>query len=334
VLSYLQAIVIGLLQGVTELFPVSSLGHSVLVPAWLGWHSVVGQQAAAESPYLAFLVGLHVATALALLIFFRAEWVRIVAGLWHSLRRREIQTADERLGWLLVVATIPAGLVGVAFEHALRTLFAKPLAAAVFLTCNGLILLAGEQLRRRASGRQELAARLDPARLPASVGLVEQDAAGQAAEQQLRAGRVRPTRAQRRAQPAVPAANARLASLTVGEAVLIGSAQILAFFAGISRSGVTMVAGLARGLDHQDAARFAFLLATPIILAAGVYKLPDLLGPLGNDIRGQVVVGSLVAGVAAWLSVRFLTRWFTTRTLTPFAVYCLLAGVICIIRFA
>jgi undecaprenyl-diphosphatase len=332
VLSYLQAIVIGLLQGVTELFPVSSLGHSVLVPAWLGWHGVVGQQSAAESPYLAFLVGLHVATALALGVFFRAEWARIVAGLWRSLRRRRIQTPDERLGWLLVVATIPAGLVGVAFEHALRTLFAKPLAAAVFLTCNGVILLAGERLRRRVTTRQELAVRLDPARLHATVGLVEQGAAGQAAGQRRRAGRARPTLA----RPATPAAaaNARLASLAVGDAVLIGSAQILAFFAGISRSGVTMVAGLARGLDHQDAARFAFLLATPIILAAGVYKLPDLLGPLGNGIRGQVMVGSLVAGVAAWLSVRFLTRWFTTRTLTPFAIYCLLAGVICVIRFA
>jgi undecaprenyl-diphosphatase len=334
VLSYLQAIVIGLLQGVTELLPVSSLGHSVLVPAWLGWHGVVGQQSAAESPYLAFLVGLHVATALALGVFFRAEWVRIVAGLWRSARRRRIQTADERLGLLLVVATIPAGLVGVAFEHALRTLFAKPLAAAVFLTCNGLLLLAGEWLRRRATSRQDLAARLDPARLHAAVGLAEQGAAGQAAGQQLRAGRVRPARAQRRAQPAAPTADARLASLAVGDAVLIGAAQILAFFAGISRSGVTMVAGLARGLNHEDAARFAFLLATPIILAAGVYKLPDLLGPLGNGIRGQVVVGSLAAGVAAWLSVHFLTRWFTTRTLTPFAIYCLLAGVICIIRFA
>ncbi len=333
-LSYLQAVVIGLLQGVTELFPVSSLGHSVLVPAWLGWHGVVGQQSAGESPYLAFLVGLHVATALALLVFFRAEWVRIIRGLLRSLVRRKIETADERLGWLLVVATIPAGLVGVGFEHALRTLFAKPLAAAVFLTCNGLILLGGEWLRRRATSRQELAARLDPARLHATVGLVEQGAAGQSAEQQLEGGRVRPARAQRRTQPAVPAANARLASLAVGEALLIGSAQILAFFAGISRSGVTMVAGLARGLDHEDAARFAFLLATPIILAAGVYKLPDLLGPLGNGIRGQVVVGSLAAGVAAWLSVRFLTRWFTTRTLTPFAIYCLLAGVICIVRFA
>ena len=126
----------------------------------------------------------------------------------------------------------------------------RKMAAAVFLTCNGLILLAGEQLRRRASGRQELAARLDPARLQATVGLAEQGAAGQVGGQQLRAGQVRPTRAQRRAQPAASAADARLASLAVGEAVLIGSAQILAFFAGISRSGVTMVAGLLRTTEE------------------------------------------------------------------------------------
>jgi undecaprenyl-diphosphatase len=122
--------------------------------------------------------------------------------------------------------------------------------------------------------------------------------------------------------------------LAFGEALLIGSAQILAFFAGISRSGVTMVAGLLRGLDHEDAARFSFLLATPIILAAGVYKLPDLLGPNGDGIRGQVLVGSLVAAVAAYASVRFLTRWFQTRTLTPFAIYCLVVGLACVIRFA
>jgi undecaprenyl-diphosphatase len=167
VLSYLQAIVIGLLQGITELFPVSSLGHAVLVPAWLGWHSLVGQQSAQESPYLAFLVGLHVATALALLMFFHAEWLRIVGGLLRSARCRRIETTEERLGWLLVVATIPAGLVGLAFEHALRTLFAKPLAAAVFLTVNGLILLGGERLRRRAASGQALAAQLHPAGLQA-----------------------------------------------------------------------------------------------------------------------------------------------------------------------
>src|SRR6266487_1118365 len=186
-ISYLQAIVIGLLQGVTELFPVSSLGHSVLLPAWLGWHSIVGQQSAEESPYLAFLVGLHVATAMALLVFFRAEWVRIVRGLWRSLARRKIDTADAdaRLGWLLVVATIPAGLVGVVFEHALRTLFAKPLAAAVFLTCNGLVLLAGEGLRRRAAAAQRLAARakMDPRMDPERLAVT-----GQAASQASQGG--------------------------------------------------------------------------------------------------------------------------------------------------
>ena len=338
-ISYLQAIVIGLLQGVTELFPVSSLGHSVLLPAWLGWHSIVGQQSAEESPYLAFLVGLHVATAMALLVFFRAEWVRIVRGLWRSLARRKIDTADAdaRLGWLLVVATIPAGLVGVVFEHALRTLFAKPLAAAVFLTCNGLVLLAGEGLRRRAAAAQRLAARakMDPERLAVTGQAASQasqggQGGGGATERPSRAGgagradRSRPRQSRSR----------ELATLGFGEALLIGTAQILAFFAGISRSGVTMVAGLSRGLDHEDAAHFAFLLATPIIFAAGVYKLPDLLGPLGNGIRGQVLVGSAVAAVAAYLSVRFLTRYFTTRTLTPFAVYCLVAGLVSVIRFA
>ena len=317
-LSYLQAIVIGLLQGVTELFPISSLGHAVLVPALLGWDTIVGSQSAQESFYLAFLVGLHVATALALLVFFRAEWLRIIGGLWRSARRRRIETDDERLGWLLVVATIPAGLVGVAFEHALRTLFAKPLAAAVFLTCNGLVLLAGEWLRRRATRADILAARLDPAHL-----------------------RVVPDRADggSTATPspvadADPPRSRQLAALAFSEALLIGSAQILAFFAGISRSGVTMVAGLLRGLDHEDAARFSFLLATPIILAAGLYKLPDLLGPNGDGIRGQVLVGSLVAAMAAYASVRFLTRWFQTRTLTPFAIYCLVAGLACVVRFA
>jgi undecaprenyl-diphosphatase len=306
VISYLQAIVIGLLQGITELFPVSSLGHSVLLPALLGWNQVVASQSAQESFYLAFLVGLHVATALALLWFFRGQWARIVAGLVRSLRNRRIETADERLGWLLVVASIPAGLVGVAFEHALRVLFAKPLAAAVFLTCNGAILLAGEQLRRRGAHDPSPEARIAVAQGPTSQELVLG-----AAE--------RPR---------------ELTSLRFGDALLIGSTQILAFFAGISRSGVTMVAGLTRGLDHEDAAQFAFLLATPIILAAGLYKLPDLLGPNGNGVRGQILAGSAVAALAAYLSVRFLTRYFQTRTLTPFAVYCLLVGGACVIRFA
>ena len=297
VISYLQAIVIGLLQGVTELFPVSSLGHSVLLPALLGWHQVVASQAAQESFYLAFLVGLHVATAVALLAFYWRYWQRIVWGLARSLWRRRIETADERLGWLLVVATLPAGAVGVAFEHALRVLFAKPLAAAVFLTLNGVILLAGERLRRIA-----------PA--PAPVG----DGPGAAP------ARDRPSR--------------QVDTLAFGDALLIGASQILAFFAGISRSGVTMVGGLWRGLSHEDAARFAFLLATPVIFAAGVLKIPSLFGDAGAHIHGQVAVGVVITGITAYLSVRFLVRYFETNTLTPFAVYCLLAGAASVVRFA
>jgi undecaprenyl-diphosphatase len=294
VLSYFQAVVIGLLQGVSELFPVSSLGHSVLVPQLFGWHNLVGAQSADESFYLAFLVALHVATALALVVYFRHDWVRIAGGMARSVRSRRIDTPDARLGWLLVVATIPVGLTGLLFEHPLRTLFAKPLAAGIFLTVNGVLLLGAERLRRRSEARVAVGAGglSSPAGADADAG---ED------------GR-------------------RLDTLRPGEAAGIGAAQILALFAGISRSGVTMGAGLLRGLDHEDAARFSFLLATPIILAAGVYKLPDLLGPLGDGIRPQMLVGSVCAAVASYLAVRFLVRWFHTRTLTPFGIYCLAAG--------
>jgi undecaprenyl-diphosphatase len=297
VLTYFQAIVIGLLQGVTELFPISSLGHSVLLPGWIGWDNLVHGQSASESFYLAFLVGVHVATALALLLFFRHDWVRIVRGLFRSLRRRQIETPDERLAWLLIVATIPAGLTGLLLEHTLRTVFAKPFAAAVFLTINGLILLGGERVRRRTEVRE--LARAHPT------------AGGPEVEE----GR-------------------QLATLDFKEAGVIGVAQTFALLAGISRSGITMVAGLVRGLNHEDAARFSFLLATPIILAAGVYKLPDLVGHNGEHVRGQVLVGSLCAAVAAYISVRFLVRYFTSHNLYPFAVYCLIVGAASMIRFA
>ena len=297
-LSYLQAVSIGVLQGVSELFPVSSLGHSILVPALIGgsWEQLVTQQSESESPYLAFIVGLHVATALALLLFFWRDWVRLIRGLFSSIARRRIETVDEKMIWLLIIATIPAGLVGLLLEHPLRTLFAKPLAASIFLTINGLVLFSGEFLRRRLSDS-------DPDH-PMS------------------------------ADPDVTDEPGIVARIGVGSAVIIGTAQITALFAGISRSGVTMVAGLLRGLNHEQAVRFAFLLATPIILGAGVYKLPDLAGPLGNGIRGQVVVGSIAAFVAALISVKFLTRYFETRTLTPFAIYCVLFGGACVIYFS
>jgi len=293
VLTYLQAIVLGLLQGVTELFPISSLGHSVIVPQLLGWTDVVAAQSASESYFLAFLVGLHVATALALVVFYRDTWARVVTAVLDSVRRRRVATADARLGWLLIVATIPAGLAGVLFEHLLRVLFAVPLAAAGFLFVNGLMLLGGEAVRRRAA-----------------------------------------VRALARAERTTATGDRRLDTLEFREAGLIGIAQVLALFAGISRSGITMVAGLVRGLDHEDAARFSFLLATPIILAAGIYKLPDLLGPNGAGVQGQILAGSVAAALAAYASVRFLSRYFTTRTLLPFAAYCLIAGALAIVRFA
>jgi undecaprenyl-diphosphatase len=290
--SYFQAIVIGVLQGVTELFPISSLGHSVLVPAWLGWDALVAGESANESFYLAFLVGLHVATAIALVIFFRQDWLRIIKGFGRSLRDRRIDDGDARMAWLLILATIPVGIVGLVFEHGLRTLFAKPLAAAIFLTINGLILGGGEVLRRRT-----------PTRPRREAGEGGGDLGDGTEVNRL-------------------------------DALVVGSSQIGALFAGISRSGITMVSGLLRGLDHEDAARFSFLLATPVILAAGVYKIPDLLGPNGDGIRGQVIVGSLFAGVCAYLSVRFLTRFFESRNLIPFAIYCLVFGAASIVRFA
>lgn len=291
-LTYTQAIVIGALQGVTELFPVSSLGHSVLVPAWIGgsWQNLVTQgDSDTGTPYLAFVVGLHVATALALLVFYWRDWVAIIAGLITSVRTRKIETSAQRLGWLIVVATIPVGLLGLLLEHSLRTLFAKPSAAAVFLFINGLLLAGAEVLRRRQVAQ---AANAHTAQSPKQI-----------------------------------------ADLSYVDAGTIGAAQSLALLAGISRSGVAMVGGLLRGLDHEDSAKFAFLLATPVILAAGVLKLPTLAGPQGDGILGQVLVGSLVAAVAAYLAVRFLTKYFHTRTLIPFAVYCLLAGAVSMVHF-
>jgi len=311
--SYLQAIVIALFQGVTELFPVSSLGHSVLLPAWLGgsWTTLVTQSSEASSEssfYLAYIVALHVATALALLWFFRADWVRIIRGLVRSSirmlrsRRWDVQGSDERLAWMLVIATIPVGLTGVALEHTFRTLFAKPLAAAVFLFINGLILLGGEALRRRVKARGASVGQTDHSIDPLS----------------RRAARV---------------SDANIARLGYKDALLVGAFQIAALFAGISRSGVTIVGGLWRGLDHEDAARFCFLLATPIIFAAGVLKLPSLAGPAGAHIHGQVIVGFLVCAITAYLSVRFLVRYFETKTLTPFVIYCLVVGAASILRF-
>jgi undecaprenyl-diphosphatase len=237
-ISYFQAIVLGVLQGVTELFPISSLGHTVLFPTLFGWNGLVKAQSESESFWLAFIVMLHVGSALGLLVYYWSDWVEIVGAFFHTLSTRRAESANERLAWLIVIASIPAGVIGLALEHELRTL---------------------ETMEYR-------------------------------------------------------------------EAFVIGAAQSTALVAGISRDGVTMGAGLARGLDHSDAARFAFLLATPVILAAGLVKLPELLGHHGDGVRGQALVACVAAGVTAFFTVRFLVNYFKTKTLIPFAVYCLAFG--------
>lgn len=278
-ISYFQAAVMGLLQGIAEPFPISSLGHGVIAPSLFGWN--IHQN---SDFFLAFLVATHCATALVLFFLFLDDWMRIFRGIGRSLRDRQIGAGDgdARLGWLLVVGTIPAGLLGLLLEHPLRTLFASAQTAAAFLILNGVLLLIFERFRRR----------------PPRPG----DYLGDS--------------------------DSRIAKLTWKEAFGVGTAQAAALIPGISRSGITMGGGLLFGLSNEDAARYAFLLATPIIGAAGVLKLPDLLGEAGNGVRGPAVVGALAAALTTFLAVKFLLRFFETNRLTPFGVYCIAAGVV------
>jgi undecaprenyl-diphosphatase len=310
-LTYPEAIVIGLLQGVSELFPVSSLGHSVLLPALIGGKWAQDLSVTAEgSPYLAVLVAMHVATAAALVIFFWRDWVRVVGGLVTSIRERRIDTPEQRLAWLLVAGTIPVGLVGVVLDRVAREYLGKPVPSALFLIINGVLLYVVERLRRGRDEEDDL-----PVELRDTVVFATEE--------------TRPLTA-----VAVDvASDRRLSRLSVKEALVIGSAQILGLFPGFSRSGATIATGLLRGLRHEDAARFAFLLATPVIAAAGLLKVPELLTPEAQGVLGPAVVGSLLAGVGAYVSVRFLTKYFETRTLTPFAIYCVVAGLGCLAWF-
>jgi undecaprenyl-diphosphatase len=281
-ISYWQAVLLGLLQGVSELFPVSSLGHSVILPRLLGWN--IHQN---DEYFISFLVATHLATALVLLGFFWRDWVRIVKGLGRSLRDRGIaeDDPDAKLAWLLVVGTIPAGILGLLLEHKLRSVFASATSAAFFLALNGLLLFGAELLRRRA---------------PQTAG-----------DDDVRIAR----------------------TVSFRDTFLVGAAQAIALIPGFSRSGATMGGGLLVGLSNTDAARFAFLLATPIIGAAALLKIPDLLGPHGDGVRGQALVASLCSAVTAYLAVRFLMRFFETNTLTPFAAYCFAAGTACFLYF-
>ena len=274
-MTLMQAAVLGLLQGVTELFPVSSLGHSVLLPPLLGWSFNEH-----DPSFLVFLVATHFATALVLLLFFWQDWLHIIAGMLRSLRERRIEEDDTyaKIGWLLVVATIPAGLLGLLFQKSLQALFASPHFVAFFLLCNGALLYSAERLRRRRPHSD-----------------IHDDT--------------------------------RVALLTWRQALTIGLMQCLALFPGFSRTGASLSGGLLSELSRVDAARFAFLLATPIIFAAAVLKLPELTG----EAIAPTLVGALCAAAGAYVSVRYLTHYFRTRTLTPFAIYCIGVGVLALV---
>ena len=283
-ISYFQAIILGALQGIAEPFPISSLGHAVIVPSLFGWD--IHQN---DEYFLTFLVATHCATALVLFLFFLEDWKRIFRGFVRSVRGQATpRDTDARLAWIIVVGTIPAGILGLALEHKLRSLFASPTSAAIFLTVNGILLLVFERFRRRPPRRDDY----------------EGDG------------------------------DARIAGMGFRQALAIGTAQAAALIPGISRSGVTMGGGLLTGLSNEDSARYAFLLATPIIAAAGLFKLPDLLGSAGDGVRGQALVGAIAAAATTFLAIRFLLRFFESNRLTPFGVYCVVFGLFCVLVFA
>ncbi|HVQ44084.1 MAG TPA: undecaprenyl-diphosphate phosphatase [Candidatus Saccharimonadia bacterium] len=282
-ITIFQAIVLGLLQGASELFPVSSLGHSVVLPQLLGWNI-----RPSDNAFIVFLVATHVATALVLIGFYWRTWLGVVRGLLRSVRQRAIRAddAEAKLGWLLIVGTLPAGLLGLLFERQIRDTFVSARSAALFLMLNGLLLLGAEYLRRRAHSSDS--------RRPADE---------------------------------------RIARVGGGQALAVGASQALALIPGLSRSGATMGGGLLAGLSHEDAARFAFLLATPIILAAGVLKLPALARPENHALLGPALVGGLCAALSAYATVKFLTRYFHSGSLRPFGIYCLAAGLLATLAF-
>ncbi len=275
-MTVVQALFMGLLQGATELFPVSSLGHAVIIPSLFRWSFKQS-----DPSFLPFLVLLHLGTATALLVLYRREWAAIIGGFVRAAIRGRLEGENERMAMLLVVGTIPTGLIGLLFQSRFQALFANPRAAALFLAVNGLLLLGAEVLRRRAERR--------------GASRDEQEAAFTTAEH-----------------------------LSFRAALLVGACQVLALFPGISRSGVTMAGGLLAGLQHREAARFSFLLATPVIAAAGLLEVPELFRP-GVPL-GLYTAAAVLSGLAAYASARFLIRWFRAGRLDPYGVYCLAVG--------
>jgi undecaprenyl-diphosphatase len=287
--TFSQAIILGLTQGITELFPISSLGHSVLLPGLLGWNLSQNNQT-----FLEFLVATHLATAIVLFIIYFKDWVRIIKGIFRSLAAREIsdKDPDAKLGWLLVISTIPAGILGLLLKDQITGSFLSPRSAAFFLILNGLLLLLAEWLRKRAGRRASAAAATQ-----GTESLQNND-----------------TRIAHR--------------LTFWQSFKVGILQVLALIPGFSRTGSTLAGGLIVGLSHEDSLRYSFLLATPIIGAAALLEIPPLLTSGNGTLIEVSLVGAAAAALAAWFAVTFLTRYFKTKTLAPFAIYCIAIGII------
>ncbi|MFM8254090.1 MAG: undecaprenyl-diphosphate phosphatase [Actinomycetota bacterium] len=282
--SYFQSILTGVLQGFSELFPISSLGHSVLVPAWIGgsWRAFLTNETSGESPYLLMIIALHLASSLTLIWFFRNRWLLLIKAFFTSIQKRRNFDGSEQLIWKIILATIPVGVLGILFQDQVGELFSDPYAVGGFLFLNGLLLVAIEVYKKSRITRE----------------LTDTEKIGN------------------------------------GQALVIGIAQSAALFPGISRFGITMSAGLARGLSHSAASDFAFLIATPVIVGASILKLPKLFDPEISHILGPVIVGSVVSAICTYLSIAFLVRWFKTHTLYPFAIYCLIIGALSFWRFS
>ncbi len=264
-----------MVQGVTELFPISSLGHGVLLPAILNWP--INES---NNFFLIFLVATHLATALVLLVFFYKDWLLIIRGFFRSIGKRKITDTYEKLSWFIIVATIPAGILGLLFEKQFRSLFASSFIIAIFLILNGLMLFLMEKIRHR---------KIEGSR-----------------------------------------PDEEIAKLSWKNTLGIGLSEAIALLPGFSRTGASLGGGLLSGLDHEAAARFSFLLATPIILAAAVLKLPQLI-QADQTVYSPILAGFISAAIAAYFSIRFLTKYFKTHTLKPFAIYCILAGLLSLI---
>jgi undecaprenyl-diphosphatase len=301
-----HVLILALLQGIAELFPVSSLGHTVIIPGLLGWGDLLRSKT-----FLPLVVTLHLGTAAALLVFFWRDWVNLLRGGVKVLIAGKFTPDVDPLGYgrqlaLVVVGTIPAGLVGVLFQKPLESLFSQPIYAAAFLSLNGIVLLTAERLtlaqRSRSGGVVAVGGTMGATALAATE-----------LPDTLKRGTIQqsPSRS--------------LDDMSFLQAALVGATQSFALFPGISRSGITMIGGLATGLSYQSAARFSFLLATPIILAAGALEVPTLFTDSTQSVI-MAAIGGLVAGISAYLAVRFLMRYFATHRLAPFAYYCFLAG--------